>query len=223
MKPTQIAGSRRSARPVTARAGVRGQTAPGKPRFFKSPADFRRWLARHHEDARELEVGFYNKRSGRAGITYSEALDQALCFGWIDGVRRRLDEHRFSIRFTPRKTASHWSRINIDRVHALREAGLVAAAGLRAFEARGSGEPLRYSDERAQAVFDPAHERSFRRHAAAWTFFMAQPPSYQRVTRYWVESAKREETRSRRLELLIAYSARRLRLSMFAPNPKLTG
>jgi uncharacterized protein YdeI (YjbR/CyaY-like superfamily) len=181
-------------------------------RFFKSEATFRACLEKRHDSAGELWVGFYNKQSARGGLTYRQALDQALCFGWIDGVRKRLDEHSYTIRFTPRQPKSHWSRVNTDRVAALRAAGLMAPSGLKSFASRDPVMPPKYSYERAASVFDAAEERAFRTNPRAWAFFESQAPWYQRVARSFVVSAKREETRRRRLALLIDDSAHGRRL-----------
>lgn len=179
-----------------------------RPTFFPSPAAFRAWLVEHHAEVRELWVGFYKKGSGRGGIGYQEAVDEALCFGWIDGVRKRVDELSYMHRFTPRrKEGSRWSAINVRRVGELTAAGRMAPAGLAAFAARDPERDAGYSYENRPAALDPALEGSFREHEAAWEFFAAQPPGYRRLMAFWVMSAAREATRRRRLERLIAASA----------------
>jgi uncharacterized protein YdeI (YjbR/CyaY-like superfamily) len=186
-----------------------------KPAFFKTPADFRRWLERHHDSARELLVGFYKVGSGRPSITWPQSVDQALCFGWIDGVRRRIDDESYTIRFTPRKPRSIWSAVNIRRATELKEQGLMQPAGLRAFEQRSPQRSAIYSYEKAPAELPAEAEAAFRKRKAAWAFFSAQAPSYRRVAVHWVTTAKKEETRARRLEKLIEASAEGRRLDQF--------
>jgi uncharacterized protein YdeI (YjbR/CyaY-like superfamily) len=179
-----------------------------EPTFFATPADFRAWLERHHESHSELIVGFHKRGTGRPSITWPEAVDHALCFGWIDGVRRRIDDTSYSIRFTPRKTRSTWSAVNIKRMKELVEEGLVAPAGLAAFERRTDDRSAIYSyDQRKSAKLEPDQERRLRADERASAFFEAQPPSYRRAAIHWVTSAKRPETRERRLVQLIEYSA----------------
>jgi uncharacterized protein YdeI (YjbR/CyaY-like superfamily) len=178
-----------------------------KPTFFKTQAEFRKWLLTHHAATSELLVGFYRKGSGRAGITYQEAVDEALCFGWIDGVKKRVDESSYTHRFTPRKAGSIWSVVNTNRAKALITLGLMAAPGLQAFERRDRKKTKQYSYEREHAVFDPAIARAFKANAPAWTFFRAQPPGYQRILTFWIMSAKTDEARLRRLAALVKMSA----------------
>jgi len=191
-----------------------------KPHFFATPADFRNWLAKNHSSASELLVGFYKKDSGKPSITWPESVDQALCFGWIDGVRRRIDDVSYSIRFTPRKKSSTWSAINIARVAALTKRGLMQPPGLRAFEQRREEKSAIYSYENAVRTLDAAADKKFRANRKAWTFFNAQPPGYRRVAIYWVTSAKREETRARRLATLIDDSEKGRRLSIVTLKKK---
>ena len=182
-----------------------------KPAFFKTPQHFRRWLARHHGRAAQLLVGFYKKSSGRPSLTWPESVDEALCFGWIDGVRRNLDEHSYCIRFTPRRPSSIWSAVNIAKARALGAAGRMAAAGQKAFEARRERRSGRYSYEQRPAKLVAPYAALLRRAAAAHAFFNAQPPSYRRAAIWWVVSARREATRARRAATLIELSgARRL-------------
>jgi uncharacterized protein YdeI (YjbR/CyaY-like superfamily) len=179
-----------------------------EPVFFETPAEFRAWLEEHHATASELLVGFHKRASGRATMTWAESVDQALCFGWIDGVRRSLGEHSYTIRFTPRKPRSIWSARNTERVRKMEEAGLMRPAGLAAFERRSEQRTGVYSFERPdEAQLSPDQERRFKADAAAWKWFQGQPPWYRRTATHWVVSAKREQTRERRLAQLIADSA----------------
>jgi uncharacterized protein YdeI (YjbR/CyaY-like superfamily) len=191
-----------------------------KPAYFPTPATFRKWLETNHASARELLVGFYKKDSAKPSITWPESVDQALCFGWIDGVRRRIDDVSYSIRFTPRKPISNWSAINIARVAELTKLGLMRPAGLRAFEQRREDKSAIYSYENAVRTLDPADEKTFRANRKAWQFFNAQAPSYRRVCIYWVTSAKKEETRARRLATLIHDSANGERVGVVTLKPK---
>lgn len=182
------------------------------PRFFKTPAAFRAWLERHHADTSELWVGFHKKDSGKGGITYKEGVDEALCFGWIDGVKKRVDEHSYMHRFTPRRRASYWSAVNTRRLHELIALKRVAPSGLAAFERRDREKTSQYSFEREAAAFDPAIARAFRANAQAWTFFRAQPPGYQKLLTFYVMSAKQIGTRLRRLDTLMKASTEGKRL-----------
>jgi uncharacterized protein YdeI (YjbR/CyaY-like superfamily) len=188
-----------------------------KPRFFKSSAEFRSWLAKNRTAASELWVGFYNKESGKGGITYSQALDEALCFGWIDGVRKSVDAAGYTIRFSPRQPKSIWSAVNTRRVAALIKAGSMDPSGLEVFRNRDPGRTLLYSYERERAEFTGLWLERFRSNAAAWRFFDAQAPSYKRTVTFWVMSAKKEETRSKRLDALIAESALSRRIGLLSP------
>jgi uncharacterized protein YdeI (YjbR/CyaY-like superfamily) len=188
------------------------------PTFFPSPPDFRRWLERHHEAERELWVGFHKQGSGRPSITWPGAVDQALCFGWIDGVRKRIDDASYMIRFTPRSPTSTWSNVNVARVERLSREGLVAPAGRRAFERRTAGRSGVYSFEQAEAAaLSDEQEARFRADGPAWAFFCSQPPGYRRTAVWWVVSAKREATRARRLERLITDSADGRRVAPLRP------
>jgi uncharacterized protein YdeI (YjbR/CyaY-like superfamily) len=181
-------------------------------RYFRSAAALRRWLAANHARTRELWIGFYKKGTGKASVTYHEALDEALCVGWIDGVRKRLDGERYVQRFTPRKPGSYWSAVNTTRATALIDAGRMTKAGLAAFEARDPERTKQYSFERDAAVFPPALERTFKANRKAWAFFEAQPPSYRRTLTWYVVSAKRDETKQARLSKLVDASAAGRRL-----------
>ena len=175
-----------------------------EPTFFATPEDFRAWLEAHHETETELLVGFHKKGSGRPSITWPESVDQALCFGWIDGVRRSIDGERYSIRFAPRKRRSTWSAVNVKRVGELEAEGLMRPAGRAAFERRHEDRTGIYSHERREAAaFDAEQERAFRADERAWAWFQDQPPYYRRAATHWVVSAKKPETRERRLRKLI--------------------
>jgi len=191
-----------------------------KPTFFKTPADFRKWLAKNHSSATELLVGFYKKGSGKPSITWPESVDEALCFGWIDGVRRSIDDVSYSIRFTPRKKTSTWSAINIARVAELTKLGRMQPAGLRAFEHRRESKSGIYSYENETRILRAEDEKKLRANKKAWEFFNAQPPGYRRVAVYWATSAKKEETRARRLATLIEDSANGRRLAVVTLKKK---
>jgi len=178
-----------------------------KERFFQSSSHFRTWLQSSHSTAAELWVGFHKKSSGKPSVTYSEAVNEALCFGWIDGVRKSVTVDAYTVRFTPRKAKSQWSAVNTKRVQKLSDAGLMHAAGLKAFEG-ATTQTRKYSyEQRNNAAFDKESERQFQANRKAWDFFQAQPPWYRRTATFWVISAKKEETRKKRLAALIADSA----------------
>ena len=182
-------------------------------RFFETPAEFRAWLAENHGTATEIGVVFHSKASGRPSMTWSDAVDQALCFGWIDSIARKMDETSRVQRFTPRKPKSNWSAVNIRKVAELTARGLMTPAGLAAFGRREEARSGVYSYEnRHLAALDPERDAIFRAQAAAWNFFGKQPPSYRQTAIYWVMNAKREETRSKRLAQLVDVSARGRRL-----------
>jgi uncharacterized protein YdeI (YjbR/CyaY-like superfamily) len=179
-----------------------------QPRFFATPSEFRAWLEKHHATAKELLVGFHKKGSGKPSITWPEAVDEALSFGWIDGVRRSIDDVSYTNRFTPRTTRSTWSERNIERAKELIAEGRMSPAGRKAFEARTDDRSAIYSyEQRGQAKLGRAFERQFRANTKAWAFFQSQSPGYRTTATYWVVSAKREETRRRRLATLIDDSA----------------
>jgi uncharacterized protein YdeI (YjbR/CyaY-like superfamily) len=175
--------------------------------FFASADRFRRWLVDHHTTARVLWVGFHRKASGRGGITYPEALDEALCFGWIDGLRQRVNGSRYKVRFTPRKPGSTWSLVNTKRARELKKLGRLHASGLKAFAARDPRRTGVYSFENDARKLSPEYERRLRANPRAWKFFRSQAPWYQRTSSFWVMSAKREVTREHRLARLIEDSA----------------
>jgi uncharacterized protein YdeI (YjbR/CyaY-like superfamily) len=186
------------------------------PVFFATPAEFRAWLEEHHESETELLVGFYRTSTGRPSITWPESVDEALCFGWIDGVRRSRDADSYTIRFTPRKPTSTWSTVNIARVADLTGQGRMRPAGLAAFERRSAKRSSIYAYEQAAPPgLTAAEEAQFQADAGAWEFFGTQAPSYRKTVVHWVSSAKRPETRERRLATLIAESAAGRRVSQF--------
>jgi len=178
------------------------------PTFFATAAAWRAWLEANHLQAAELYVGFYKTMSGKPSMTWPESVDEALCFGWIDGVRKRLDIDAYMIRFTPRKPSSIWSEINVAKIEALRKAGKMRDAGEAAFAKRTVAKSGVYSFERAEAArFSKPQLQRFKRDPTAWAFFEMQAPWYQRTAAHWVTSAKQEVTRERRLQILIADSA----------------
>jgi uncharacterized protein YdeI (YjbR/CyaY-like superfamily) len=180
-----------------------------KPRFFPTPAAFRAWLLEHHETQAELLVGFYKRGSGHPSITWPESVDEALCFGWIDGVRKSHSDDAYTIRFTPRKKTSIWSAVNVAKAKALLKAGKMQAAGKRAFEARTPERTAVYMyEQRASASLTPAQARALRRNRKAQAFFEAQAPWYRRTAIHWVSSAKKPETRERRFLHLLGRSER---------------
>jgi uncharacterized protein YdeI (YjbR/CyaY-like superfamily) len=184
------------------------------PIFFESPAELRAWLEQNHDKETELLVGAYRKATGKPTVTWPQIVDEALCFGWIDGIRRGIDDESWSIRLTPRKPTSNWSSVNIKRVGELEKEGRMTPAGRAAFARRSEERSGIYSyEQRRKARLDAEQEREFRANEKAWTFFRSQPPGYRRTATHWVVSAKREETRRRRLATLIEDSAagRRLR------------
>jgi uncharacterized protein YdeI (YjbR/CyaY-like superfamily) len=176
--------------------------------FFENPAAFARWLRRNHRTAAKLWVGYYKRATGRPSLTWPESVREALRFGWIDGLRRSIDDESYRIRFTPRRPASNWSQINIRFAEELIASGEMEPAGLAAFQSRRAQPSGGYTDEQEKGVAEAHVEGELKRNRAAWTFFEDQPPWYRRTCARWVMSAKREETRQRRLETLIADSAR---------------
>jgi len=191
------------------------------PTFFKTPAALRRWFEAHHATSAELWVGFYKKDSGRGGVVYKQALDEALCFGWIDGMVRSLDDVCYMQRFTPRRPRSNWSAVNIAKMRALIDEGRAQPAGLAAFERRTPDSPAVYSyEQRRAAALTLAERRAVKANPAAWSFFEAQPPHYKRTVALWIQSARKDETRTRRLASLIDLSARGRMVPPFIPRPK---
>jgi uncharacterized protein YdeI (YjbR/CyaY-like superfamily) len=192
----------------TAAASPLGDSIVMEPTTFERPEDFRAWLEQHHDSEPELWVGYYKKGSGKPSMTWSESVDEALCFGWIDGIRKSIDADRYMNRFTPRRKGSTWSAINIRRVAELIDGGRMHPAGLEVFEARREDRSGIYSyEQRDQAVFDPAYEKRFRAKKKAWAGFQARPRWYRQAAIRWVMTAKKRETRERRLATLIEDSA----------------
>jgi len=183
-----------------------------KPRFFKTPSAFRKWLAPNHAKSTELLVGFYKKGSGKPSITWPESVDEALCFGWIDGVRKRIDEDSYVIRFTPRKTGSFWSNINIRNAEKLIAEKRMRPAGLKAYQLRKENRSGIYAYEQRSPELEEKYARKFKLDKAAWKFFQAQPPSYRKTMNWYIVSAKQEATRLKRLDKLIEASAQGQRL-----------
>lgn len=180
--------------------------------FFETQSAFRKWLKKYHKKEKELLVGFYKVGSGRPSMTWPQSVDQALCFGWIDGVRRSIDKESYSIRFTPRKSTSTWSAINIKKMEALHQAGLMTPEGQKAFGLRTESRSKVYSHENEPADLDPGYEKQFKRNKLAWNFFKEQAPSYKKLVIHWIMNAKQEKTRMSRLEKAIAESEQQRRM-----------
>lgn len=183
-----------------------------KPRFFKTPSAFRTWLVANHNRSKELWVGFYKKASGKPSITWPESVDEALCLGWIDGVRKTIDGESYMIRFSPRKPESIWSAVNIRNVERLTKEKRMQPVGLKAFAARKEYRSGIYAYEQRPAELVEPYASQFHRNKAAWKFFQAQPPYYRKTLTWWIVSAKQEETRLSRLKKLIETSAKQQRL-----------
>ena len=182
------------------------------PVFFSSAKEFRKWFEKNHETADELLVGFWKVGSGKASMTWSESVDEALCFGWIDGVRRKIDDESYSIRFTPRRANSVWSAINIKKVEELKKTGLMSEAGLAAYDKRREDRSVIYAYENEPKEFGTELELVFKKSKKGWKFFQEQAPWYKRLLTSWVVSAKQEATRHKRLAKLIEASEQGRRL-----------
>jgi uncharacterized protein YdeI (YjbR/CyaY-like superfamily) len=182
------------------------------PLFFQDQKEFRKWLGKNHKTESELLVGYYKVDSGKPSMNWSQSVDEALCFGWIDGIRRSIDKERYCIRFTPRKKTSVWSTINIRKVEELKKKGLMKESGLEAFNNRKITKSGIYSFENRPAKLNESFETMFRADKDAWEFFTKQAPSYQKTTFYWIMSAKQEKTRIARLNKTIAESAKQKRV-----------
>jgi uncharacterized protein YdeI (YjbR/CyaY-like superfamily) len=180
--------------------------------FFATQAAFRAWLEKHHKKETELIIGFYKVSSCKPSMTWSQSVDQALCFGWIDGVRRSIDAESYSIRFTPRRSSSIWSAINIQKVEELTKAGLMTLEGQKAFDLRTESKSRIYSHEKEPAILDPNYESQFRMNPIAWEFFNTQAPSYKKVMIHWIMNAKQEKTKISRLEKTIQISEQQKRM-----------
>ena len=188
--------------------------------FFETPSKFRAWLQKHHKTADELWVGFYKKATGKPTINWQEAVDEALCFGWIDGIRKRVDADSYTNRFTPRRRGSSWSAINTRRAAELLKAGRMRAAGRAAFDARDTKKTEAIKSARSSPRLERSLQAQFKANQAAWAFFAAQPPGYRRMAIWFVMSARRDETRAKRLGQLVAISASKRRLEPMAPASK---
>jgi uncharacterized protein YdeI (YjbR/CyaY-like superfamily) len=186
-----------------------------RPVYFRDAATLRRWFSRHAAKETALLIGFMKKTTGVASVTWPEAVDEALCVGWIDGVRHRIDEDRYTIRFSPRRSGSRWSSINIRRVAALKKAGRMKAVGLAAFATRKRVGPAWY-EQKTPARLSRPQVLAFKRHAAAWKYYCTLPPGYLKMVNWWITSAKKPETRARRLSILIDACAQRRRLDWAA-------
>jgi uncharacterized protein YdeI (YjbR/CyaY-like superfamily) len=190
-----------------------------KPQFFRTPAEFRAWLEKHHATDPEMWVGYYKKSSGKGGVVYREALDEALCFGWIDGLVKSIDGERYMQRYTPRKSMSHWSNVNVRRFGELDAEGRVHPAGRAAFERKTADRTGKAAYEQPEAELTPAQLKRLKASGKAWEFFSRQAPSYQRVVKHFVTRAKEEATRERRLDLVIKHSAKGERLPQYISPP----
>ena len=183
-----------------------------KIKYFTTPSDFRRWLEKNHAIRQELLVGYHKKNSRQPSMTWSESVGEALCFGWIDGIRKSVDYLRYTIRFTPRRRGSIWSAVNIKRARELSDRGLMEPAGMSAFNARKENKSGIYSYEQRSVNIDVPYEKKLKQNKVAWDFFYAQPPAYRKAVGWWIVSAKQEATRAKRLERLMRESARGKRL-----------
>jgi uncharacterized protein YdeI (YjbR/CyaY-like superfamily) len=189
-------------------------------KFFKSQREFHKWLEKNHNKTKELIVGFYKISSGKQSVKYQEALDEALCFGWIDGIRKNIDEISYSIRFTPRRSKSYWSAVNTKRAAELIKLGLMQPSGLKLYKGRDKEKSEKYSNERKNVKLDPEYEKKFKANKKAWEFFQSKPPSYQKPATWWIMSGKREETRLNRLSKLIEDSEKGKTISLLNPSAK---
>lgn len=183
-----------------------------KARFFATQTEFRKWLEKYHKKESELIVGYYKVNSGKPSMTWSQSVDQALCFGWIDGVRRSIDEESYCIRFTPRRSTSIWSSINIKKVKELSKAGLMTPEGQKAFNLRKEDKSNIYSHEKEAVLLENKYEKTFKKNKLAWAFFSKQAPSYKKVITHWIMNAKQEKTRLSRLEKTIKASEEQKRV-----------
>jgi len=191
-----------------------------KPRFFATPLQFHNWLALNHDSEKEILAGFHKKTSGKKSITYSEALDEALCFGWIDGVRKSLNDESYTIRFTPRRAKSIWSLVNVRHIERLQKEGRMQPSGVAAFDARDPKRTGIYAFENRPRKLSREFEKIARANKKAWEFFSAQPPFYKRTIAFWVMGAKKQETRLSRLNRLIDSSARGERVGILESKKK---
>jgi uncharacterized protein YdeI (YjbR/CyaY-like superfamily) len=188
--------------------------------YFKTQNEFRKWLEKNHNKADEIFVGFYKVHTKKKSITYSQALDEALCFGWIDGIRKSIDEERYQIRFTPRRKTSKWSNVNIKKAKELIKSGKMKPAGLQEFENRKKYKTAKYSYEEKIEKLSPEYEKKFKSNKDAWDFFHNQAPYYKRTVSFWVMSAKKEGTRQRRLNVLINDCKNQIKIDLLNPKVK---
>jgi len=189
-----------------------------KARFFSSRESLRRWFEKHHGSAKELWIAYYKKGVARSAVSYPEAVEEALAFGWVDGQVRSLDEESYANRYTPRRPGSRWSQTNVRKVLELRRLGTMRPAGLAAFARRDPSRPAGYSFEDRPRELAPGLRRKFEEEKGAWGFFTRLPPSYRRKVIFWVMSARREATRLRRLDALVAHARRRQKIDLFSPR-----
>jgi uncharacterized protein YdeI (YjbR/CyaY-like superfamily) len=187
-------------------------------RFFKTQADLRKWFEKNHDKSTEQWIGFYKKTSGKPSITWPESVDEALCFGWIDGLRKTIDDEAYKIRFTPRRAKSIWSAVNIKRAKELIELGLMKPLGLTEFEKRDEKRAGVYAYEQKNVELDETYVAKFKKNKKAWSFFETHPPGYRRIAMHYVMSAKQEATRLKRLDILIAESEAGRRLGQHRPK-----
>ncbi len=192
-----------------------------QPTFFKNPAEWRQWLNENHNKVEELWLGYYKKNSGKANYTWSESVDEALCYGWIDGLRKSIDEDSYMIRFTPRRPTSIWSAVNIKKVEVLTEKGLMRPAGIKAWENRKKSKSKIYSFEQKAQKLAAEYVKQFKTNSKAWTFYSKKlAPSYKKSSIHWVMSAKREDTRQRRLKILIESSEQEMKIPLLRVSKK---
>ena len=189
-----------------------------KVTFFRTPAKFGEWLEKYHATAADVWVGYYKKDSGKPSITWPESVDEALCYGWIDGIRKSIDDISYKIRFTPRKPGSTWSSVNIKRAQALIEQRQMQPAGLKAYQARKENKSGIYSYEQRSVELEEPYNRLLKKNKIAWSYFQAQPLAHRKAVSWWIISAKKEETRLKRLKKLIAYSAQGQTLPQLTPR-----
>jgi len=189
-------------------------------KFFKTQNDFRKWLEKNHNKKDELYVGFYKVHTNKKSVTYQQALDEALCFGWIDGIRKSIDDEKYQIRFTPRRKGSKWSKVNINRAKELIKSGTMKPSGMKEFENRKKYNTVKYSYEEKIEKLSPEYEKKFKLNKLAWEYFKNQAGYYKRTASFWVMSAKKEETRQRRLKIVIEDSSKKRKIDLLNPKVK---
>jgi uncharacterized protein YdeI (YjbR/CyaY-like superfamily) len=193
---------------------------PVNIKFFKDQQSLRKWFEKNHDKKDELWLGYYKKSSGRKSVTYKESVDTALCFGWIDGIAKGIDEEKYCQRYTPRRKGSIWSAVNIKKIEELTRAGLMHKAGLEKFNSRDQSKTNLYSFEQSEIKLPPAYQKMIKANKKAWEYFSKAPPGYRRTSTWWVISAKQEETRLRRLKTLIKDSAAGRKIALLTPVKK---